>query len=213
MFAQIEVDEPLEKIADDWDFLNERVVSRFTGWRVAGQNILGIRRRHITAQGVTDPKKAGYSGRFLELGAGGITEGVTTALNVRLTSAGTPHRVLHNFGYWHINDKDELYVPIPAAIAGETGHYIVVMGSPAAEESESFAWFCEECSTILYDHVINTGQTGLAGFWPGERAAVDAYNGDIQRRTCPECGHVNPLGYCWNKAKDSPQEAEARLHW
>ena len=62
-------------------------------------------------------------------------------------------------------------------------------------------------------HVIETGTTGLAGFWKGERQAVNHYNADPRLRTCPECGHVNPLGYCWNKAKDTPAEAQARQAW
>ena len=31
--------------------------------------------------------------------------------------------------------------------------------------------------------------------------------------TCPECGFVNPLGYCWNSAKDTPEQKEARAIW
>ncbi|MGC4028115.1 MAG: hypothetical protein QM696_04485 [Steroidobacteraceae bacterium] len=212
MFQHIEVAEPIEKIADDWDYLQDRVLSRFAGFRPAGQNIFGIRRRLITPEGVTDPRK-GNTGQFIELGPQGLTEGISAALKLRLTAAGVPHRVRHNFGYWHINDKDELYVPIPAEVTGELGHYIVVMGAPSGKESESFAWFCEKCHTILYDHVVDTGKYGLAVFWKGEREAVDIYNADVNLRTCPECGHVNPHGYCWNSAKDSAEEAAARRAW
>ena len=42
------------------------------------------------------------------------------------------------------------------------------------------------------------------------RATVSA---DRPARTCPECGHQNPMGYCWNTAKDTPEEAEARKLW
>ena len=61
--------------------------------------------------------------------------------------------------------------------------------------------------------MIETGVTGLAGFWKGEQQAVHHYNSNPHLRKCPECGHVNPLGYCWNKAKDTPEEALSRLHW
>jgi len=212
MFAEIEVKEPIEKIFDDWDFLNDQVLKHFSTFKVAGHNIYGLRRRLIDSTGMNDPKKGNIS-RFLELGPKGISEGHQNPLNMRVTTAGTPHRVMHNFGYWHINDKDELYLPVPGRTAEELGYYVILMGLPKGKETDSFAWYCEDCSTLLYDHVIDTGTVGLAGFWKGEREAVNTYNGSLKLRTCPECGHLNPLGYCWNKAKDTPAEAEARLHW
>ncbi len=213
MFAQIEIKDPIEKVVEDWDYLNEKVLKHYSTFKVAGHNIFGLRRRFISyANGMNDPKKGNIS-RFFELGPKGVSEGTNDPLNLRITTAGTPHRVAHNFGYWHINDKDELYIPIPSASDDEMGHYVVVMGLPKGCETDSFAWYCEECGTLLYDHVIETGQTGLAGFWKGEREAVNRYNLSPHLRHCPECNHVNPHGYCWNKAKDTPEEAAARLHW
>jgi len=212
MFAQIEIKEPIDKIIDDWDFLNDRVLSHFSTFRPAGHNIFGLRRRFISPSGMNDPKKGNISS-FFELGPKGISEGRHELLGLRVTTAGTPHRVAHNFGYWHLNDKDELYVPIPGRSPDELGHYVVVMGLPRDRETDGFAWYCENCLTLLFDFTIETGQTGLAAFWKGEREAVNRYNADLGLRTCPECNHVNPRGYCWNKAKDTPEEAEARGHW
>src|SRR5262249_54950023 len=161
-----------------------------------------VRRRLIGMGSMDDPKKGNIS-QNLEIGYKGITQGQNNPLNIRVAPAGTPHRVRHNFGYWHINDKDELYLPIPGATPEEQGFYVVVMGLPAGRETDAFAWYCEECDTLLYDHVIETGVTGLAGFWKGERQAVNHYNANPHLRTCPECGHMNPHGYCWNKAKDT----------
>ena len=31
MFSDIRIDEPIEKVVDDWDYLSERVVERFLG--------------------------------------------------------------------------------------------------------------------------------------------------------------------------------------
>ena len=31
--------------------------------------------------------------------------------------------------------------------------------------------------------------------------------------TCPECGHVNPLAYAWNSAKDTAEQKLAREIW
>ena len=96
---------------------------------------------------------------------------------------------------------------------GELGYFVVVMGHPADNETDAFAWYCEECLTLLYDFVVETGRLGFSGFWKGEVQAVRAYNADPAHRTCPECGHQNPMGYCWNTAKDTPEEAEARKLW
>jgi hypothetical protein len=212
MFSEIQISEPIEKVIDDWDFLNDKVLAHFSTFKVAGHNIFGLRQRLISGSGLTDPKKGNIS-LNLEIGPSGVTEGTNSPLDIRVTPAGVPHRVRHNFGYWHINDKDELYLPIPGPSAEELGYYVVIMGLPKGRETDAFAWYCEECGTLLYDHVIETGTTGLAGFWKGERQAVNHYNADPRLRTCPECGHVNPLGYCWNKAKDTPAEAQARQAW
>jgi hypothetical protein len=212
MFAQIEIREPLEKVAADWDFFADSIISHFSTFRAVGHNIYGLRRRLITAAGVTDPKK-GNIGRFQELGPHGIEEGVHHPLEIRITAAGTPHRVLHSFGYWHINDKDELHLPIPGDGGANPGYSVIMQGRPRGRESESFAWYCEQCLTLLFDFVVPTGEVGLTGFWKGEQEAVRTYNRDARLRTCVECGHVNPMGYCWNKAKDTPEEAEARRRW
>lgn len=212
MFAEIEIKEPLESVVGDWDFLDDRVIKHFSTFKPVGHNIFGLRRRVITPEGMNDPKK-GNLNRILEMNAEGVVDRRNEPLTFRLTAAGNPHRVMHNFGYWHINDKDELYLPIPAELADELGYYVVIMGLPKGREIESFAWYCEQCNTLLYDHVIETAKTGIAGFWKGEREAVNIYNGDASLRTCPECRHTNPHGYCWNSAKDTPEEAAARLVW
>jgi hypothetical protein len=54
---------------------------------------------------------------------------------------------------------------------------------------------------------------GLNGFFKGSENAVRTYNSDVRYRTCPECGHVNPMGYCWNPAKDTAEERAARALW
>src|ERR1700719_2668024 len=116
MFGQIEVKEPLEKLAEDWDLLADSVISHFSTSRAQGHNIYGLRKRLITAGAIDDPRKGDISRHFV-LGPHGLEEGGNHALDLRITAAGTPHHVSHNFGYWHINDKDELYLPIP----GEAG--------------------------------------------------------------------------------------------
>jgi hypothetical protein len=87
------------------------------------------------------------------------------------------------------------------------------MGSPRGNETDGFAWYCENCLTLLHDYVVETGRLGFSGFWKGEADAVRSYNSNPALHICPECDHVNPAGYCWNSAKDTPEEAAARALW
>ena len=208
MFAAITVDEPIEKIADDWDFFEDRIFPKFSGFKHAGNNILGIRRRTISLDGVIDPVKGNASERY-EFGPDGPKPWHQQGLKLHVTAAGTPHHVVHNFGYWHINDKDELYLPLP----GDPGFTLVLQGNPVGEETDRMAWYCEQCQTMIHEHVIESGRYGFLGIWKHERMAVTRYNSDVGLRTCPECGHVNKRAYCFHPRKDTPEEAEARKAW
>ena len=138
---------------------------------------------------------------------------VHAPLSIHVTTAGTPHTVSHNFGYWHINDKDEIYLPIPGTGEGEDGYFLLIMSHPREGETDRFAWYCSECLTMMHEYVYETGTLGFSGFWKAEDEAVRGYNADVANRTCPECSHVNPMGYCWNKAKDTEEEGAARKLW
>jgi hypothetical protein len=63
------------------------------------------------------------------------------------------------------------------------------------------------------ERYYKSSQFGLEGHYKANLAAIREYNGDVRLRTCPECGHVNPLAYAWNTVKDTPEEAAARKVW
>jgi hypothetical protein len=212
MFREITIDEPIDKIIDDWDFLADRVVGKFTMFRPVGQNIYGIRRRSITAEGIVDPRKGDTSGA-LELGPHGIISVPHFAMRMHITAAGTPHRVAHSFGYWHINDMDEIYLPLPNPEGESLGHYLVIMQTPTGNEGDTYAWYCEKCTTLLFERHHRTGEFGMQGLFKCSELAVREYNADAKKRTCPECGYLNPMGYCWNSAKDTAEERAARAIW
>ena len=194
MFRELTIDEPIEKIIEDWDFLADEVIGKFSTFRTVGQNIYGIRRRAISRTDVIDPRK-GNVADVVVLGPKGIVSLPHQPLHVQVTTAGTPHRVTHSFGYWHVNDMDEVYLPLPH-IEGDTfGHFLVIMQTPTGKEGESFAWYCRDCLTLHYELRYRTGAFGLQGFWKAEERAVRDYNSDPKNRTCPECGTINPLGY------------------
>lgn len=52
-------------------------------------------------------------GRHLEITPQGLEEFMSGAWKLHITLSGVPHHVERNFGYWHINDMDELYLPVP----------------------------------------------------------------------------------------------------
>ena len=212
MYANVLVREPLDKIMDDWDFFEDKVIGHFSTFKAAGQNIYGIRKRDIDARQVIDPRKGAISEHY-ELSPAGLSAWHHAALKLHITAAGTPHRVSHNFGYWHINDMDELYLPLPKQAPDEPAFFVVCMGNPKPGDGDIFAWYCTECLTLLFERRYETGTLGFDGFWRAERDAVRDYNADAANQLCPECGHVNFKGYRWNAGLDSEEERAARRQW
>ena len=211
MFANIRVKEPLERVVNDWDYLAERVMPHFSTLKLIGQNNMGIRRRVVSLDVVHDPKKG--ASHHYEIGPSGIVEIERHPFELCITAAGTPHHVSHNFGYWHINDMDEVSFAVPAEQPGDLGHTFIIQGTARGAECDRFAWYCEKCITLMHEFVYATGVEGFDGFWRAERAAVTEYNVDRKLWRCPECGHVNPAAYCWNPSKDGDLERQARATW
>jgi hypothetical protein len=212
MITELTIAEPIEKVLDDWDFFADSIVGKFSAFREVGQNIYGIRRRSIGRAEIVDTKKGSF-GEFFEMGAHGSVAARFEPMRLHVTTAGTPHRVPHSMGFWHINDMDELYLPLPSPASEPLGHFLVIMQTPSGNEGESFTFYCEQCLTLLYELHYATGKLGMHGMFKAEEVAVREFNADPGKRTCPECGHVNPFGYCWNTAKDTPDERAARAIW
>jgi hypothetical protein len=212
MFREVTIDEPIQKIVDDWDFLDEKIVSKFAMFRTVGQNIYGVRRRGISDTEILDLRKGDISDA-LELGPNGIEHFTFRPMHIHVTTGGTPHRVPHSMGFWHINDMDEIYLPLPNPEGDALGHFVVIMQTPRGNEGESVAWYCERCLTLLFERFHRTGEFGLEGVFKASARAIAEYNADTRLRTCPECGHLNPLAYAWEPSKDSAAQRAARAAW
>lgn len=216
MYTNIYVDEPIEKIYDDWDFMNDRVIKKLQGFQQIGDNIYGIRAiSNSTHESVGQAKTAMELARDrknFEIGPKGIVQVQRKPYVAHITCAGTPHHTQFLFGYWHINDKDEVIIPIPG-MNGDADHIIIIMGRPNGDETDRAAWYCEKCTNLLHMSERLTGREGFAGFWRWEFEAVRDYNSDIRNRTCWNCGHVNPLGYTAFHSQDTPETREARRQW
>lgn len=217
-FADLYVKEPLEKIADDWDLLGEKLMRKiYAGFVPVGDNIFGVRPiTHETpntvgaSRGLLDLVK---TARSFEIGPKGKIELVREPFTAAVTVSGTPHHVEHLFGYWHINDKDEIVLPLPPPAPDEPGYLFVIMGVPKRNETDRIAWYCDRCTSLVFLRELRTGQVNFEKFWSWERATVREYNGDPAYRTCPECGFVNPIGFCAFHTWDTPEERDARMQW
>jgi hypothetical protein len=213
-YAEMNVAEPLEKLLGDWDLLDERVIKKFSAFKELDDTIVGVRRRMFVNNTILDPVK-GSLPESIEISPKGIVRQKHEMLTLWLTVGGTPHRVPNSFGYWHINDADELYLTLPPPSPDQPAYFLVIMGVPSASrnEGESWAQYCQVCLTMLHERHYKSSQFGLEGHYKANLEAIREYNGNVRLRTCPECGHVNPLAYAWNAAKDTPEEAAARHDW
>lgn len=212
LYSEIYVDEPLDKIAGDWDYLDDAVVKSFFAFKPVGDNVIGVRmieREHVAALGEKAmPVSLPVNRKNYEIGPDGVIVVPRIPFSAHVTRAGTPHRTQHAFGYWHINDKDEVIVPLPPE-GGKPARVLIIMGRPSGNECDRFAWYCEQCLTLLFMRESNN----IARFWAAELEAVRAYNSDPGHRHCPSCGHQNPLGYSGMQNLDRPEEREARFLW
>jgi hypothetical protein len=214
MFNEVYVDEAVDKLLGDWDLLSETMSKKFSRFKRAGENIVGIRRRVCSGATVFDPVKGELS-PSVELGPEGLITLENTVLSLRMTCGGTPHRVPHNFGFWHINDMDELYLTLPGPTDDAPAYCLVLMQhpDPAGHAGESFAQYCEMCLTMLFERRYQTAELGFEGVFRFSDDSIREYNSLERNRLCPECGHMNPHGYTWNPNRDTPEMAIAREQW
>ena len=212
MFSNLIVDKPLDQLIGDWDLLEDTVVKKFSTFLPVGQSIYGIRRRRISSEGIVDPRKGGFTDRF-KLGPDGIIGTGKDELVLHIVTSGTPHHTIHNYGYWHINDKDELYLQLPSSEEDGLGYSLTIMGAPKDTDTDRIAWYCQHCGTLIFERMLRTGKVGFHSFWKWEEASVREFNSSSSNRQCPECETIHPMGYMWNAAKDTPEEREARNAW
>jgi hypothetical protein len=208
----INQDEPLNKVIGDWDYLDEKSIKNFYGFKDIGDIVLGIRtieRDTVAEYGKKAmPVSLPAIRKNYELGPNGVVEVPRIPYSAHVTRAGTPHRTQHVFGYWHINDKDEIIIPLPPE-GDRPGRVLIIQGKPSGKEADRFAWYCDHCLSLLYMRE----STDFSTFWAAEMAAVRGYNANPENQVCPSCGHKNPLGYSGMQTADRPEERAARFVW
>lgn len=216
IYSELCVHEPLEAIAGDWNYFQEKLIKQFFGFKDVGDNVVGIRAVENQSAETIGQKKSSPIGlvegrKNFEIGASGVVEVPRIPFSIHVTRAGTPHHVQHVFGYWHINDKDEIIVTLPPK-GSQPGRLVVIMGKPTGKETDRFAWYCEKCVTLLFLRECRTGED-FGKFWGAELAAVREYNSNPRNQICPDCGHKNPRGYSAMQPVDRPEERAARFQW
>jgi hypothetical protein len=182
------------------DLNDEREVKKFLGFVPVGENLIGIRRRATSLM----------EEDALEIGPSGIVSPRHDPFGLYIVYGGTPHHTRHLFGYWHINDVDEVYLTVGGKSPEDEATRIIFMRHPRSGERDMFAWYCERCVTLLHCFVHATGDRGFSGFWRAEDEAVTTFNRDRQLRTCPTCGAEHPLAYRYMANKNTPDEERAR---
>ncbi|MBV9120239.1 MAG: hypothetical protein JOZ39_05985 [Chloroflexi bacterium] len=185
------------------DLKDPRDVKKYIGFTPLGENLVGIRQRS-TAQMEDDT---------LEFGPNGMQQIHRDPLGLYVVFGGTPHHTRHIYGYWHINDVDEMYVTIGGDTPESPASRLLIMRNPRPGERDMFAWYCDHCLAMIHCVVHQTGTLGFETFWKAEDAAVRQFNADPKLRKCRNCGWVHPLSYHFMDHKNTPEEAAAKASW
>lgn len=186
------------------DFASKEAEQRYRSFYPVGEMLIGLRFHDANPTG-------GHMrmGRTLKIIDGKIV--AEPRANVMFTPPLVPHHSEHGYGFWHINDEQEMVINFKLS---ETRIVTVLAeGFPKRGRHDRFAWYCLKCLNPLYMREVETGRVGLPGFYAVEDEAFKTFNGDINLRTCGECGTVHPPAYsifAWN---DTPEEKEARALW
>ncbi|MCS6803512.1 MAG: hypothetical protein RMM98_12100 [Acidobacteriota bacterium] len=103
-----------------------------------------------------------------------------------------PHHLTGDYGWWHINTTEEIYIPVTRT---DDKIAFVIVESLYDERYDQFVWYCPTCYRRLFGREVNTGRLGVDGYWKAERAAVEEFNSDERLRLCQDCGTVHPKAY------------------
>ena len=183
--AQFQGDQP--KLANwvDFDLLGDAAIKQYSAFeRLGKDHLMGIR----MLNGAGRPNIM-YG---LSHGRPDVMDIVQPGKAIGFVPAGAPHHLTQDYGWWHVNDADEVYIPVPL-VNGALA--FVILESTFAERWDKFQWYCLNCYTFLHERRVNTGRVGMEGYWEAESAAVGEFNEDLERRTCPKCKTLHPLAY------------------
>ena len=185
------------------DFTSKETELRYRSFYPVGDMLIGVRYRDLNA--TNGPRY----GRSLKIIDGKIV--AEPRANVMFTPPLVPHHPEHSYGFWHVNDEQEMALNFKLSDAKAVT--VLVEGFPKRGRHDRFAWYCLNCVHPLYMREVETGRVGLPGFYAVEDDAFQTFNGDVALRTCSECGTVHPLAYSIFEWSDTPETRAAREAW
>jgi hypothetical protein len=186
------------------DLMSDESKLRYRSFYPCGDMLIGLR-YHEPNPG----RQALQIGRQLKIIDGKI---VTEARSdVQFVPPLVPHHTEHVYGFWHINDQQEMSMSLK--LDNERRLTVLIEGFPHAGRKDRFAWYCLKCLNPLYMTEVETGSVGLGGYYAAQEDAFDLFNNDETLRTCGKCDAVHPIAYSIFPWKDSPREKESRQLW
>jgi hypothetical protein len=198
---QLPIPEPIMRYAVPFADVLGQAEPGSEPWRAYGQLQLWIGRYPSDAPALV----------VQELRPAGLLEYESTDFLLHRVAAGTPYRVTHLLGFWHIADADLLWFQIPR---GALTYYLALAGGRTnLPGNHSVAWYCAECAREIYRQdfqgVGDTGQLLSEVATP----VVQTFNADAARRRCPACGWEHPPGYPFAPLGASTSESGGLQTW
>ena len=186
------------------DFMSEESKLRYRSFYPCGDMLIGLRYAE------PNPGKTGFKhGRTLKIVDGKII--AEPRSDVQFTAPLVPHHSEHIYGFWHINDQQEMVMNLK--LDDERRLTVLIEGFPEKGRKDRFAWFCLECLNPLYMVEVETGKVGLGGYYAVQEDGFVVFNGDKTVRTCSECGTEHPVAYSIFPWADNDAERAARATW
>lgn len=186
------------------DLTSEESKLKYRSFYPCGDMLIGLRYHE------PKPDAKGFKpGRSLKIINGKIVS--EPRKDVQFTPPLVPHHAEHTYGFWHINDQQEMIMNLK--LNDGRGLTVLIEGYPQKGRVDRFAWFCLECVNPLYMAEVETAQVGLAGYYAVQEDAFAVFNGDEKVRTCSRCGAVHPVAYSIFPWNDNEPERAARELW
>ena len=186
------------------DLMSDESKLRYRSFYPCGDMLIGLR--------YYEPKpgqKSFKPGRSLKIMNGKIVS--EPRQDVQFTPPMVPHHAEYVYGFWHINEEQEMVMNLK--LDNERRLTVLIEGFPERGRIDRFAWFCLDCLNPLYVAEVETARVGLPGYYAVQEDAFDVFNSDEKVRTCSECGSVHPVAYSIFPWNDGELEREARQQW
>jgi hypothetical protein len=188
------------------DLMDDDSEERYRSFYPCGDMLIGLRYRDLDTG--TQRSRLKF-GRSLKIEGGKIVAEPPKPIHFNMPLV--PHHTAHGYGFWHINEEQEMVLTRP--LDDKRAVTILIEGFPKRGRKDRFAWFCLECVNPLYMWEVETRRAGLPGYYAAQEDTVEFFNGDEKLRTCGACGAVHPHAYSIFPWTDNDEQRKAREIW